>query len=203
MRMLMKKIIAVGMITAVLIIAIISMRPALTHAGNYGSSTENDSTVITYTHHISADSAHCAFRFGGVNLETDAYDSVFLYPVDGGVDGIHFIADALLDLDSIGFHNVMITVFDGGAIIDTTYGGWMHDANNQNISVEVSDLVGFFGACDGCYQRMFPFDGSSNKDSMWVIDQSLGVDSVIGRLIWGHSNVPSIYDTAKFYNTGP
>ena len=168
-------------------------------AGNYGASTEGDSTIETNTHHVVDDSAHCAFRFGGKNLETDAYDSAFLYPVGGGVDGLHLIADALLDLDSIGYHSVMITVFDGGAIIDTTYGGWCHDENN----IMLGDLVGYFGACEGCYQRMFPFDGSPNKDSMWVIDATLGNDSVIGRLLWHHVNVADVYDTATFHNTGP
>ena len=201
MRIFIQQVVAGAIIIGMALIALWPV--AMPYAGNYGSSSESDSTIVTYTHHVVADSAHCAFRFGGANLETDAYDSAFLYPVGGGVDGLHLIADALLDLDSTGMHTVMITVFDGGVVIDTSFGGWFHDASNQGISVEVGNLVGFFGACDGCYQRMFPFDGSANKDSMWVIDQSLGNDSVIGRLIWDHSNVADVYDTARFYNTGP
>jgi len=172
-------------------------------AGNYGMSTEGDSTIVTYTHHVAADSAHCAFRFGGDNLEVAAYDSVFLFPVGGGVDGIHLIADGKLDLDSIGMHNVMITVFDGGDIIDTTFGGWYHDGYSATTNAYAANLVGFFGACEGCIQRMFPFDGSPNKDSMWVYDPALGADSVIGRLIWNHSNSADVYDTATFYEAGP
>lgn len=172
-------------------------------AGNYGMSTKGDSTIVTYTHHVNADSAHCAFRYGGKDLATNAYDSIFLYPVGGGVDGIHLIADDYLDLDSIGAHTVMITVFDGGAIIDTTFGVWVHDVANQDLNDMIYDIVAYWGACDSCYQIMWPRDGSSNKDSMWVIDPSRGDDSLVGMVRWHHSNVPSVYDSSYFYFDEP
>lgn len=162
-------------------------------AGNYGSSTENDSTVVTYIHKTNADSAHCSFAFG----QGDPYDSVFMYPV-AGVTNTKLIADAKLDLDSIGAHHVMITVFDDDVIIDTVYGVWMHTDDKIRTGM-MNQMVAFTGACDSCYIREYPEGGNPNKDSIIVINPALGDDSLVGKVLFLHGTIPGVYDTAFFY----
>lgn len=60
-------------------------------------------------------------------------------------------------------------------------------------------LSKYFGACDDCYQILYPEDGSLNKDSVFIIDPSLtGADTLIGLIIFQHSEEPSVYDTSYF-----
>lgn len=81
---------------------------------------------------------------------------------------------------------VIDSLFD--ASIDTV----MHVADLDN-------LIYFWGACDSCYYRLFPEEGQANKDSSIVINPKLGADSLVGKIIFKHGTVPSVYDTAYFY----
>lgn len=63
----------------------------------------------------------------------------------------------------------------------------------------LSGLSKYFGACDGCYQRLYPEGGTQNKDSVIVIDPSLGNDSLVGKIIFYHGTVPAVYDSSYFY----
>ena len=173
-------------------------------AGNYGSSMEGDSTVVTYVHHVAADSAHARFAFG----EAAPYDSAHLYPISGSSNAV-LVAGDKLDLDSVGTHLVTVRVWIGGAVADTSIGAWRHEDDAlvldtlryQSDMLEM--LTVFFGACDGCYVRMYPEGGAANKDSAVVIDPSMGADSLRGKVVWYHGTVPSVYDTSAFYYDEP
>jgi len=200
-----------GLMAFAIVIAFMSLKVGYVTAGNYGSSVEGDSTVVAYTHHTEADSAHCAFIYGGKDAETNAYDSSFLYPVGGGTDGLHLIADNYLDLDSAGMHVVRIITFNGGAVIDTTYGGWFHDVVSPTLldtlrthTVILQTFEAYWGTCDGCYTILYPRDGSANKDSAIVIDPSqTGSDTLRGKTVWFHNNVPGVYDSSYYYFSWP
>ena len=172
-------------------------------AGNYGSSSERDSTIVTYVHHVAADSAHARFAFG----ETAPYDSAFLYPIAGASNKM-LLADDKLNLDSVGTHFVPILVWIGGAVADTTIGVWMHhDAlllDTLRYQTDLLDAVTvFLGACDGCYMRLYPEGGTANKDSVVIIDPSKGNDSLRGKIVWYHGTSPSVYDSSYFYYDEP
>lgn len=62
-----------------------------------------------------------------------------------------------------------------------------------------SALISYMGACDSCYQRLYPEGGTSNKDSVVIIDPSLGADSLVAKIIFKHGTTPSVYDTSYFY----
>lgn len=63
----------------------------------------------------------------------------------------------------------------------------------------VAALQYLFGACDSCYQRLYPEDGSANKDSVIVINPSLGADSLVAKVWFKHSNVAAVYDTSFLF----
>lgn len=67
----------------------------------------------------------------------------------------------------------------------------------------LSGLSKFFGACDGCYQRLYPEGGTENKDSVIIIDPSLGNDSLVGKVVFYHGTTPSVYDSSYFYIDEP
>lgn len=72
-----------------------------------------------------------------------------------------------------------------------------------DVKNELSDLRRFFGACDSCYMRYFPDDGSPNKDSVMVIDRSReGADTILAVLKINHKQSASdnIMDTSYYYD---
>jgi len=61
-------------------------------------------------------------------------------------------------------------------------------------------IVHFWGACDSCYTRHFPEDGSANKDSFYVIDgKRTEADSLLGKGEFRHSNEDDVADSTYFY----
>lgn len=68
---------------------------------------------------------------------------------------------------------------------------------------ELDGLIMFFGACDGCYQILYPRSGTANKDSVIIIDPSLGNDSLVGKVVFYHGTTPSVYDSSYFYIDEP
>jgi len=64
---------------------------------------------------------------------------------------------------------------------------------------EVAGLIAFLGACDECYQRLYPEGGQANKDSVVIIDPSLGADSLIAKIVFKHGTTPTVYDSSYFY----
>jgi len=68
---------------------------------------------------------------------------------------------------------------------------------------DVLDIAYYWGACDGCYYRLFPEGGLTNKDSAIIIDPSLGPDSLVGKIIYLHGTEPTVYDSAYFYRDEP
>ena len=177
---------------------------APTISANYGTSMEGDSTIVTYVHHLAADSAHARFAFG----KSNPYDSAHLYPISGASNVI-LVADDKLDLDSVGTHLVTIRVWIGGAVADTSIGVWRHvdDAlllDTLRYQTDMLDAVAvFLGACDGCYMRMYPEGGTANKDSVVIIDPSMGADSLRGKVVWYHGTTPSVYDSSYYYYDEP
>ncbi len=75
-------------------------------------------------------------------------------------------------------------------------------ATVQNILDEVRTVYTFLGACDGCWYQLFPPDGTASKDSVYIWNPALGVDSLDGRIVYYHSNVATVYDSARF-DRGP
>ena len=72
-----------------------------------------------------------------------------------------------------------------------------------NVKGRTLDLVYYWGACNGCYYRLFPEGGVTNKDSVIIIDPSLGADSLVGKIIYLHGTEPTVYDSAYFYRDEP
>ena len=71
------------------------------------------------------------------------------------------------------------------------------------LQAELDGLVMYFGACDGCYQILYPRGGTQNKDSVIVIDPSLGNDSLVGKIVFYHGTTPAVYDSSYFYQDEP
>lgn len=105
-----------------------------------------------------------------------------------------------------------ISADDGrGIYLDATGGNGIELRGDTGLYVlgDVADIVGkipdldalirYFGACDNCYQRLFPLGGVANKDSVIIIDPSLGADSLIAKIRFFHGTTPSVYDSAYFY----
>jgi len=67
----------------------------------------------------------------------------------------------------------------------------------------LNGLSKYFGACDGCYQILYPRSGTVNKDSVIIIDPSLGNDSLVGKIIFYHGTTPSVYDSSYYYIDEP
>ena len=72
-----------------------------------------------------------------------------------------------------------------------------------DIQAELDGLVMYFGACDGCYQILYPRSGTANKDSVIVIDPSLGNDSLVGKIVFYHGTTQSVYDSTYYYIDEP
>ena len=90
---------------------------------------------------------------------------------------------------SPGSYIVQGFIFEG---TDTSAGSYRLDVYPEAIAV-------FMGACDSCYQRLYPEGGTSNKDSIIIIDPSLGNDSLVAKVVFKHGTTPSVYDTSYFY----
>lgn len=61
----------------------------------------------------------------------------------------------------------------------------------------VLNLVALYtGACDSCYQILYPRSGATNKDSVVVFDKD---DTKIAKVVFMHGTVPSVYDTSYYY----
>lgn len=65
------------------------------------------------------------------------------------------------------------------------------------------DLAYYWGACDGCYYRLYPEGGLANKDSAIIIDPSQGPDSLVGKVVYLHGTDVEIVDTVYFYRDDP
>jgi|GEM_PF-4157229 len=62
------------------------------------------------------------------------------------------------------------------------------------------NLAHFFGACDLCYERHFPEDGTANKDSSYLINPGLaGSDTLVAKVEFRHSNVEDVADSSYYY----
>lgn len=71
------------------------------------------------------------------------------------------------------------------------------------VTADVLDIAYYWGACDGCYYRLFPESGTPNKDSAIVIDPSRGADSLVGKVIYLHGTEDAVVDTSYFYRDEP
>ena len=65
------------------------------------------------------------------------------------------------------------------------------------------DLAYYWGACDGCYYRLYPEGGLADKDSAIIIDPSQGADSLVGKVVYLHGTDVEIVDTVYFYRDEP
>lgn len=91
------------------------------------------------------------------------------------------------------------------ALGDSLYSERMNSLETLLIEVKgySLDLAYYWGACDGCYYRLYPEGGSPNKDSAIIIDPSLGADSLVGKVIYLHGTDEIVVDTAYFYRDEP
>lgn len=71
------------------------------------------------------------------------------------------------------------------------------------VAADVLDIAYYWGACDGCYYRLYPESGTSNKDSAIIIDPSLGVDSMVAKVVYLHGTDVQVVDTVYFYRDEP
>ncbi len=113
---------------------------------------------------------------------------------------------------TIGVGSYIVQGFIFG-VTDTSAGSYRLDVYPQAIndtllilqdSIESQDdvlnaITAYMGACDGCYQRLYPEGGISSKDSIVIIDPSLGNDSLVAKVVFKHGTTPSVYDTSYFY----
>jgi hypothetical protein len=151
-----------------------NLTPTLTFGGS-GAATEN-LNVRAYS--------------GGLHVLTMTAGDVMSFEVIGGQLQIGADCNASATVTARG----MMTLNDSAGV-NLTY------AATAQYQVDLSqDINYFWGACDSCYQILFPEDGSSNKDSAYVINpKEAGADTLVGRVLYHHSNVPSVYDSAYFY----
>ncbi len=89
-------------------------------AGGWGSSVDGVFSAVAYNHYIAADSGRLVF--GYPDLATNAYDTVIL--TADSFDGTTLYFDSLF-LDSIGLHQVEVTILVGAVtVLDTVT--WLH-----------------------------------------------------------------------------
>lgn len=140
----------------------------------------------------------------------------FTYPSEDGVTGRYIVTDEASG-DSIAggalteTERATLTYWKGSATLNPgsyTVEGFIFAGSDTSIGSYRVDvypraLAMFFGACDGCYQRLYPEGGTANKDSAIIIDPSLGNDSLVGKVVFYHGTTPSVYDSAYFYYDEP
>jgi hypothetical protein len=180
-----------------------------------------DSVYFTgFTVHpdISGDSTNAAIVDGNkANFKADvsglstfdhSTDNVTL--VDSSADGIHdaeIAANAVRDTAQYLVTADLSTLNDPSiteirqALHDSLYTVRVDSIINiiGIIADDVLDIVYYLGACDGCYYRMYPEGGFANKDSAIVIDPSLGVDSLVWKIIYLHGTQDDVVDTTYNY----
>ena len=171
---------------------------ASVQAGNYfgvfGTSTEPDDTCRLY---------FSTFDTLGHSAE----------PSSGNGDSVYvlrFVQNTLVDSTvATKFRSylwgITAKAYDGSSIGQyTVLFYWKTNGKWYNVegyyTVEAENAIGlYWGACDGCYQRMYPEDGSPNKDSVIMIDPSMGADSLVAKFEYRHNNTPSVVDSGYFY----
>jgi hypothetical protein len=184
-----------------------------------------DSTYLTgFTVHpdISGDSTNAAIADANkVNFKADvsglstfdhASDKVTL--VDSSADGIH---DAEVAANAVRDSAQYLVTADLSTLNDpsiTEIRQALHDSLYTvrvdsilsilgTVTADVLDIAYYWGACDGCYYRLFPESGTPNKDSAIMIDPSRGADSLVGKIIYLHGTEDAVVDTAYFYRDEP
>lgn len=175
--------------------------------------------ISTYAEFIDGSNENEFKSSGDTNTNPfdNANDKVTL--VDTSADGIHDAEMAALDgLDSANvIHQKLF--FQGlsdssGSLTDTELRAAIGDSlyNERmdsllTVLVEVKgyslDLAYYWGACDGCYYRLFPEGGLADKDSAIIIDPSQGADSLVGKVVYLHGTDVQIVDTVYFYRNEP
>lgn len=148
--------------------------------------------------------------YDALQITAGEYTNAHGIEVRGGTDefgdAVRIVASAT-NADGID-----ISAADGrGVYIDATGGNAVELRGDTGIFVlgDDNDIVGNFvdldmiaaymGACDSCYQRLYPEGGTANKDSVIIIDPSLGADSLVAKIVFIHGVTPSVYDTSYFY----
>lgn len=87
----------------------------------------------------------------------------------------------------------------GDSMWRTLLTGEAYDGDSLKAGEFLLNLAYYWGACNNCYYRMFPDDGSTNKDSIYFINPNLsGTDTVTSRITYKHKENPAVYDTAYF-----
>ena len=146
---------------------------------------------------------------------------VQLTPIFSGADSNILGAEIGDNLDSIGTHVVKIVYYEPQNNGDSSFtsGIWYHGADEADFKYgggddsvqaylapgdstrlhEIYNIVYFWGACDSCYQRMYPEGGTANKDSVIIIDPSQGADSLVAKIEYIHGVTASVVDTAYFF----
>lgn len=165
-------------------------------AGNYfgvfGTSTEPDDTCRLY---------FSTFDTLGHNAE----------PIGDSCYVLRFVRGTLVDSTDGSklrnyFWGAKKKAYDGSDVGEYTVVFYWRPVKNvwYNVegyyTVEAENAIGlYWGACDGCYQRLYPVNGTPNKDSIIVIDPSMGADSLVAKVEYRHNETQSVVDTVYFY----
>jgi len=107
---------------------------------------------------------------------------------------LRYVRNNQADYKATGFSTFDHTS-DNVTLVDSSAGDISIAANR------VIDFTYFWGACDECYFRAYPEGGQANKDSLIIIDPSLGADSLVAKIIYKHGTVSAVCDTAYFYKS--
>lgn len=175
----------------------------------YLSLTTPDSVYLTgLTVHpdISGDSTNAAIADGNkANFKADVSGLSTLTSSDNiGINADDVSGDfAVADFEGAYYSEIGDTV--RAAIHDSLYQVRVDSIINilGVVSDDVLDIAYYWGACDGCYYRLFPEGGTPNKDSAIMIDPSKGVDSLVGKIIYLHGTEDDVVDSAYFYRDEP
>lgn len=164
---------------------VVTVSPALVLAA-----TENQLFVITSADHAEGDT-------NVVQGATDTdLDSVLQAIADANKENFKADVSGLSTLTD----NELRT-----ALGDSLYNARMDSL--LTVLVEVKgyslDLAYYWGACDGCYYRLYPEGGLADKDSAIIIDPSQGADSLVGKVVYLHGTDVEIVDTVYFYRDEP
>lgn len=202
--------------------------PVLAWAGNFGSSIEGKDANVSFVHTSAIDSAHFVFAYPDTSNWYDsvftypvAWGSNKLLN-GAGLDldsvGVHIVKIRYYSGGSIAGHTAGVWLHETdstyNAITDVNKANFQADVSNLDVAVSTrftqaggdsvlvlsEHLVHFWAACDSCYTRHFPEDGSANKDSFYAIDgKRAGADSLLGKGEFRHSNEVDVADSAYFY----
>ena len=165
--------------------------------------------VLTYADDASAatySARSTTYPFSDISIDT----------IKTYTDTTYVFADVIGDIDGAGGHfelAIEVKLFCDGLptstrmtvqIVSDSLENFLDASmdSSSNAAILSSGLVMYFGACDGCYQILFPTGGTANKDSIYIIDPSLGNDSLVGKIEFLHGTVPTVYDSS-YYDINP